>query len=662
MLSWLRKLLTQNEQPVGRAAAVATANRENANGGDSIAQAGHAMAIGDFVRAVGYYSRAVASMPDDAALRIALSFALCRLKRYVEARQHLNRAILLEPRNAGAYYLLGKVAQEQRELASAIDNFNETLEIQPDFEPVFDDLPQAYLDMGEVESAEHVLLKGIACHPTSARLLTVLGNLYANHRQPLKAIECYRSALSYDPERVDTHNNLGNTLHEQGDFESAINHLRHAVACEPDSIEILNNLLLVLSFDSRPSNKQWEYLTEAKSYGKKATARAHANANWMPGKLNLTTQRSAPPLRVGLVSGDFRNHPVGYFLENILHSIHSARIDLFAYSMNPVDDALTDRIRPIFMGWTSLVGISDEDAARQIRDDGIQILIDLAGHCVHNRLPLFAWKPAPVQASWLGYLASTGVSEIDYVLADPVSAPAAVSEQFVEKIWRLPETIFCFSSPAETPLLAISPLPALQNGFITFGSFQRVNKINDGVLALWGEIFKALPSARLCLRSALLDIDSVRAEMFQRLKNVGIAEDRIALEPGIPDRNTHLAAYSAIDIVLDTFPYPGATTTCEAMWMGVPTLTLFGETMLGRIGASLLTCAGLPEWVAQSEAEYVSLAIRSTTDVENLARLRAGLRARIRTTTLFDANRFAPQLEEALLAMWAEYMGQINAV
>ena len=390
------------------------------------------------------------------------------------ARRHLNCATLLDPHDANAFYLLGKVAQAQGDISGAIENFNEALDIQPDLIAVFRDLSQIYLDTEKFKDAERVLLDAISHHQNSALFHALAGNLYNHCRDPEKAIESYRRALSIQSERVDTHNNLGTVLHEQGQFEAAIWHLRRALEIEPDSLVIHSNLLLILSFDTKSSNPNWQYFPEAKKFGSKATGKARQYTSWSTDRKEQFARLGTPRLRVGFVSGDLRNHPVGYFMEGVLSNLNPENIELVAYSMNAIDDALTKRIRPCFVQWRSIVAMSDEAAARKIHDDGIQILIDLSGHCAHNRLSVFSWKPAPVQAIWLGYLATTGVSEIDYVLADPVAAPNSVQDQFSEVILRLPETFFCFTPPAESSKLTINPLPAIQNRFITFGDRKSV--------------------------------------------------------------------------------------------------------------------------------------------------------------------------------------------
>jgi predicted O-linked N-acetylglucosamine transferase (SPINDLY family) len=344
-------------------------------------------------------------------------------------------------------------------------------------------------------------------------------------------------------------------------------------------------------------------------------------------------------------------HPVGFFLEGIVASLDPARVELVAYTTNLQEDSVTSRLRSSFSEWHSLLGVSDEFAARRIRDDGIQVLIDLAGHTGHNRLPLFAWRPAPVQVSWLGYWASTGVQAMDYVLADEVSVPQQHRDQFTESIWYLPDTRLCYTPSADSMGVPLAPLPKSRNGYITFGSFQKLGKINDRVLALWGRVLHVLPDARLRVQNRQKNCPATREQFRERLFAMGIAPERVALEGEVP-REAYLAAHADVDIILDTFPFPGDTTTCEALWMGVPTLTLAGETMLGRQGASMLACTGLQDWIASDEADFVAKAIAHAADAERLAHLRQGLRDKIIASPLFDSYRFAQNLQKALHEMW----------
>jgi len=267
---------------------------------------------------------------------------------------------------------------------------------------------------------------------------------------------------------------------------------------------------------------------------------------------------------------------------------------------------------------------------------------------------MFAWKPAPVQVSWLGYLASTGVPGIDYVLADPVSVPESNRQHFTETIWHLPDTVNCLTPPTSSPGLAITPPPVLRNNYITFGCFQNLTKINDAVLAVWGKILQVLPEAKLRLQIRQMESTVAREHLQKRLSNAGIAPERVYLGGAIVSREDYLATHAQVDIILDTFPCPGITTTCEALWMGVPTITLAGNTLLSRQGASLLSCVGLTDWVASDKNDYVARALAQAGDIYKLTQLRTDLRQKVLASPLFDAPRFSLRFEEALQNMWQQ--------
>lgn len=416
------------------------------------------------------------------------------------------------------------------------------------------------------------------------------------------------------------------------------------LAINPDSLEAHGNLLFIHNYQSdQPAGK---LLAEARRFGDLVARKARPYSDWS------NTRDPDKCLRVGLVSGDLRNHPVGYFIESVLAALASqaaGRLELIAYSNHFHGDALTARIKAHCHGWRSAVGISDEILARRIRDDGIDILIDLSGHTAHNRLSLFAWKPAPVQASWLGYFATTGVAAIDYLIADHWTLPESDEAHFTEKIWRLPETRLCFTPPDVD--IDTAPLPALDSGFVTFGCFNNLTKLNDQVVALWSRVLNAVPNSRLYLKARQLEEASVRESIVNRFAVHGIAVGRLTLE-GSDTRAAYLAAYHRVDITLDPFPFPGGTTSAESLWMGVPVLTLTGDRFISRQGVGLLMNAGLPEWVAADADDYVARAVQHAGDLQRLASLRTGLRQQVLTSPLFDAARFAIHFEAALRGMW----------
>ncbi len=609
-----------------------------------------ALSHGRMAEATACYCNAVAGRPDDAQARIALGYVLVEQSLYSEAKPHLNRAVLLDADSPDANYLLGKALLEMADLAGAIASLHAALSLKPDFEFAMRDLSRALFENGQKERARALISKGAELFPHSADFQYYQGNLWADELRHEDAFESYGRALALRPDFVEVYENLAQVLVELGRVEQAIASARRALALHPGSMGAHHNLLWAMLF--LPAGDGDTYIAEARAFGSKAAAAALPFSSWSGSALKAASRDAAQRLRVGFVSGDFAVHAVGFLLDGILPRLNPGKLELYAYSMNQHDDGLTERLKRSFAQWTPIAGLSDKQAAHRIHADRVDILIDLSGHSARNRLPVFAWKPAPVQVSWLGYLASTGVPGMDYILADPLSAPETLHHQFTERVWWLPQTFNCFTPPPAQANLSLVPPPALRNGYITFGSFQRMNKITEEVLALWARVLHGCPTARLRLQNAQLGNQSGRARVGEILQRHGVADDRVIFAGATSGRDEYLASYSQVDVVLDTYPYPGVTTTGEALWMGVPTITLGGGTMLRRIGASLLTCAGLPEWVAWSEDEYVAIATRHALNMNALTLLRQELRDRVAATSLFDAERFAPELENALLAMW----------
>ena len=638
---------------------------------------------GKLEEAIASFLRALALKPDYAEVHSNLGNAYKDLGKLDYAVLSFRKAIALKPNSAELYFNLGNVLRDQGKLDEALACFRQALALRPNYVDAYMNLGSILKGQGRLEESVASYRQVLALDQGNAAAYYNLGNVLKIQGKREEAVESYRRSLVLDPDSADAHYNLGNVLRDQGKLEVAVASYRRALALKPDYAEVHNDLGVVFNEQGRldeaidsfrqalavkpdhaimhsnlltclnylPEKSPFSYLDEARRYGKIAAGKVRVRfSDW---NCNARPER----LRIGMVSGDFRNHPVGYFLENVLVNINPARIDLVAYPTYHLEDDLTERIRSIFAAWKPLVGMNDAAAANLIHTDGPHILLDLSGHTRHNRLPVFAWKPAPVQATWLGYFASTGISEMDYLVADPVSVPASQQEQFTEKVWYLPDTRMCFSIPALSEDLAPGPLPALGSGFITFGCFQHLSKINDEVLTVWSRILKALPQARLRLQTFLLDSLEIQEQLKQRLVLSGIGLQQVRFEKQV-SRLDYLKAHAQIDIILDTFPFSGGTTTCEALWMGVPTVTLAGNRMLARQGASLLACAGLTGWIAESDDEYVTKAIAHATDLDNLARLRAGLRQQVLASPLFDGSRFAKNFEAALWGMWRQFQDE----
>lgn len=614
-----------------------------------VALASKLIAQGKLDAAIERLTAALALRPDLATASFMLAQALWMQGKLEAAAERLRDGLRSMPGLAEAHNNLGLIYQSLRRYEAAVESFGNALAINPRLAWAHCNLGNALHEQRKPDDAIESYRRALAIDPRHAESYVNLGNVLQEQGDLDAGIVSYRSALALRPETAATYVNLGSALQAQGDLDGAIGSFRKALSLQPDNLEARSGLLF--SMNIHPAFSPTERLDEARRFGSIALARAQPFSSWA-----VAATDRARPLRIGCISGDLRTHPTGFFVESVLEHLDRTRLEIVAYPTLAQEDDLTARIKPRFVAWSSIAGLNDQAAAMKIRADCIDILIDLSGHTAHNRLPVLAWRPAPVQATWLGYFATTGVPGIDYLLADRASVPESQADPFTEALWYLPDCRFCFSPPTDKEELRAAPLPALFNGAVTFGSFQNLLKLSDRVLAAWGRILRELPRARLRVQNRSMSFAPARAHLLHRLSRAGIASDRVALAGQAP-RREYLLAHAEVDIILDTFPYTGATTTCEALWMGVPTLTLAGDTMVSRQGASLLACAGQSDWVAEDESDYVARAIACASDLDRLARLRSTLRESVLASPLFDARRFARHLEEALLGMWREKRG-----
>ncbi|HTN93101.1 MAG TPA: tetratricopeptide repeat protein [Gallionella sp.] len=559
----------------------------------------------------------------------------------------LQKAAELSPNDAEAHGNLAAILRARGQFGAAVESGRRALLIRPDFAEALNNLGVALQGLGQLDEAVKSYRRALEIKPDFVEVHNNLGGVLKELGRFDEAVASYRSVLQLNPDFAEAHNNLGLVFKDIGQFNDSLASFRRALETKPDYVEAFDNLLFTLNYTTQQPEC---CLEEARKFGRMVARKV--TTRYSAWQCAVHPQR----LRVGMVSGDLRQHPVGYFLESLLANFDPDRIELIAYPTVMKVDSLTSRIKPYFAAWKPLFNMSDADAARLIHADGVHVLLDLSGHTGHNRLPVFAWKPAPVQAGWLGYFATTGVKEMDYVLADAVSVTDAQRGQFTETV-RYLDTLICLTPPDVG--LSVAALPALNNGFVTFGCFQRLDKIGDSVMSAWAHIFSVLPSARLRLQCQQFGSPEVRRQFMQRLQQFDIVPSRVTMHGAMP-REAYLSAHSEVDIILDTFPYTGATTTCEALWMGVPTVSLAGDTFLARVGASVLSSAGLEEWIAVNEQEYISKAVSLAGDIPKLAALRAGLREHVLASPVFDAPRFARNLETVLWAMWKECAQQIQ--
>ena len=360
-------------------------------------------------------------------------------------------------------------------------------------------------------------------------------------------------------------------------------------------------------------------------------------------------------LRVGYISADFNSHSVGYFFEPLLkHHDHNI-INTYCYYNNITEDSTTKRLIDVSEHWRSIIRMNDKDIVNLIRKDKIDILIDLSGHTKGNRLTVFPHNPAPIQVTWLGYPNTTGLSSIDYRFTDEIADPIGEVDKFhSEELVRLPKGFLCYQG--NESVSTNKALPCLKRGYITFGSFNNLTKITPQVIKIWSRILQAVPNSHLLLKSKQLSDSSTKSRYLELFKEEGISEDRLELHSWMPEKDGHLRLYGHVDIGLDPFPYNGTTTTCEALWMGTPVITILGDRHVSRVGASILTHVGLEEFIATDIDEYINMAIKYANNMDSIKSIRAGLRHNMKNSDLCNADAFARDVEKVLDEMWNQYL------
>ena len=597
-----------------------------------------------FVEALRSFDHAILLKPDKPDILNNRGVTLRELGRFEEAIACFDAAIAMAGDYAQALNNRGNALKDLRRFDEALASFEKAIAVQPDYAEAYNNKGNLLKDAARLNGALASYDQAISLRPDYAEAHSNRGNVFRSLRRFDEALASYEKAILLQPRHPEALNNRANTLKDLRRFDEALASYQKAIEAEPRFFYAHSNLLFTLNYLEKVSVDA--RVQEARRFGVNAARQT---------KDKFCSWKSGAPvgkLRIGFVSGDFRAHPVGYFLESVLSSLDQSRFELIAYSSNDVCDDITMRLKEKFVSYKSLVGKFDAECARLIHDDGVQILIDLSGHTAFNRLLVFAFKPAPVQVSWLGYFATTGVAEMDYILGDPWVTPVGEEHHFTEKIKRLPETYFCFTPPVHE--IAIDDLPALKNGYVTFGCFNNFSKINESVISLWAQVLLAVEGSRLFLKAGQLDDARTVRETIALFETLGVSSDRLMLE-GQTSRLDNFKAYNKVDIALDPFPYPGGTTSVEGLWMGVPVITKKGNCFVSHNGETIAHNSGQSDWIACDEHDYLGKAVRFSADLQSLAKLRNGLRRQVLAAPLFDAPRFARHFEEAMFEISADY-------
>lgn len=607
--------------------------------------------LGRHEEALAAFERAIALRQGDAAFHMNRGNALGSLERLEDARLAYESALKLNPALLDAYVRLALVLSRLERYEDIVPLLTRAIEQSPGLADAYRSLGHALRKLRRYKEAVEVCLRVVELRPDDAQSHADLGIALKDAGQYEAALVALRRALELQPGFESAISRMGGTLLDMGRVAEAIETYRRGLELNPDAFYLDSALLLSLNYQSDTTPAA--LLDAARAFGERAARKA------VPFTRHANVPDPERRLRIGLVSGDLGDHPVGFFLRGVLERLDPNRLELFVYETATRKGALNEFFRRSVSHWLDAKVVSQlDDAAlvKQIRADGIDVLVDLSGHTSHSRLPVFAWKPAPVQVSWLGYLGTTGLDTMDYVLADDWALPAGEENQFTETPWRLPETYICFSPP-DLPVKC-NALPALGKGYVTFGCFNNLNKVDDRVVSCWAKLLHAVPEARLYLKTKTLGAPEVRERLLARFARCRVAADRLILDGQFANHDAHFRAYHQVDIALDPFPYPGITTTMEALWMGVPVLTMKGDRFISHQGETILHNAGLPEWIAADEEDYVAKAAAFARDTQALSALRQGLRERLLASPLCDAPRFARHLEEAFRGMWRKWCEQ----
>jgi predicted O-linked N-acetylglucosamine transferase (SPINDLY family) len=557
----------------------------------------------------------------------AIAVASHQAGRLDHAAEIYRRILAAEPAHAAAWHMLGLVALQRGRYADAEAWLRQAVALGP----------------GSNDPTQG---------PGMAEAYASLGIVLRRQGRLGDAVAAYEQAVALKADYAEGHYNLAIALLAQGRLEEAIASYRRARQLKPHDVLTHNNLLLALQY--HPAST---LATLAQAHAEfDAQQTAALRATWPTWSRADDPQRR---LRLGFVSADLCRSPVGFFCRRLFEHLDRRQAEVVCYSPRTAEDDLTQHLRAAAAAWREVRTLTDEQLAAQIRADRIDILFDLGGHTGGNRLLTFARHPAPLQISWLGYVGTTGLSAMDYLLADAREVPPPFERFYRENVLCLPDDYVCYAPPAYAP--PVGPLPARATGRVTFGSFNNLAKITPQVVTLWARILQRRPDARLVLKYFGLEDPPTAARLRQQFADHGLRADQLELWGG-GSHEELLTCYNRIDVALDTFPYNGGLTTCEALWMGVPVVTWPGETFASRHSLTHLTSVGLTETIARDPDQYVALALGLVDDLPRLAALRAGLRERMARSPLCDGRRFADNLLRLLRDIWQQWLSAVGRV
>ncbi len=636
------------------------------------------LSVGKSEQAVKCMRQSVTLNPNDANFHIHLGVAYRAFGRLDDAIASYRNALLVAPHAVEAHNNLGNAFKEQGRSADAEASYREALRLQPNFAIAYNNLATVRAELGDLPGAHDLfreavrlapkdptgwmgltrclnelgrhqealdyLRPAIQAWPNLAEFYVVLGFVYDALNNLDEAEACYNHAFRLKPQSTADLNSVGRAFIRLGRVKDALDCFRQAINSKPDH-STHSHLVFTLNYD--PDIRTEDLAAEHQRWAERYA---------VDPERKVTHDNDPDPdrrLRIGYVSPDFRRNVVNYFFEPMLLHHNRETVEVFLYGDVHRPDDTTARLQEMAPHWRDIHKLTTDEAAEQIRSDKIDLLIDLAGHCGRNRLTLFAQRPAPVQITYLGYCFTTGMSQMDFRFTDNVADPSVQDDRcYTEQLVRLPEVFACYQPSPEAP--AISPLPAMEHGHITFGSLHNLRKINAHVIDLWAELLRRLPQSRLLFFRNTL-VSSLRKHLSSEFERRGISSSQLEMRQEPVQKCSHLSVYADVDISLDVFPWSGHATACESLWMGVPVVTLRGSRHAGRMVASVLTALGRTEWIAETADAYASIAVDLASDVEQLAGMRANLREQMAKSPVCDGSAHARRIEDAYRSIWRQW-------
>ena len=565
---------------------------------------------GNVDKAAYFYSLALQANPNSASVHVNMGNALQSKGRFDEAGAHYQKALSIDSNLTEAHVSMGNLLNRLKRYDDAIRFYQNALSLDPDYANAYNNLGYAYRIQSRVVRAAKVFERG----------------------------------LRIDIDHFDTYVNYGGTHKDLGRVDVALRCYERALSLNPTSVNAMSNLLFAHNYT--------DALTpEAISKRHFEVGSRISESNPDKGVPHQNVPDKTRKLKIGYVSPDFRQHAVAFFFEPLIRHQNRDQFETYCYAEVFVEDHVSKLLKGLCNHWLNTVGMNDNELEARIRADGIDILVDVAGHTAHTRIAVFARRPAPVQITWLGYPNTTGIKAIDYRLVDATTDPVGPADAMAaETLLRLPRVFLCYQPPADAPEPVA--LPCETSGVVTFGTFSTLAKLSPSTLDAWAAILKRVPNSRLLLKSRLFIEAETRQLYSSRLVERGVAAERLTFMDPIPDIAGHLGSYNLIDITLDPFPYNGTTTTCEALWMGVPMIVLAGTCHAGRVGISLLNSIGHSDLVAETVDQYVDIASSLATDLPRLKAMRTGLREQMRASQLCDAVQFTQAMERTYREVW----------